>query len=242
MSKHILLGVNVDHVATIRQARGSSYPDPVEAALLAEKAGADYITMHLREDRRHIQVDDVMRLCQIQQTYLNLEIAVTAEMLDFALEVSPKDCCLVPERRQELTTEGGLDVKGNLKQIADAVQTLEKINTRVSLFIDADIEQIKSAAESGAKVVEFHTGHYADAAAENKQSMIAHLKECFELAHSLGLLINAGHGLTLDNVSRVAKLPHLKELNIGHSIVSRALMVGFKQAVEEIKAAIKRSI
>lgn len=242
MSKQILLGVNVDHVATIRQARGSSYPDPVEAALLAEQAGADYITMHLREDRRHIQVDDVMRLCQIQRTYLNLEVAVTAEMLDFAIEVAPKDCCLVPERRQELTTEGGLNVKDHQKTISEAVAALEKIKTRVSLFIDADKAQIQAAADCGAKVVEFHTGHYADAAAENKQAMVAHLRECFEFADSLGLLINAGHGLTLDNVSRIAKLPHLQELNIGHSIVSRALMVGFKRAVEEIKAAIKRSV
>lgn len=242
MSKQILLGVNVDHVATIRQARGSSYPDPVEAALLAEQAGADYITMHLREDRRHIQVDDVMRLCQIQRTYLNLEVAVIAEMLDFALEVAPRDCCLVPERRQELTTEGGLNVKENQKSISDAITALEKINTRVSLFIDADKTQIQAAADCGAKVVEFHTGHYADAAAENKQTMVKHLRECFEFANSLNLLVNAGHGLTLDNVSRIAKLPHLQELNIGHSIVSRALMVGFKRAVEEIKAAIKRSV
>ncbi len=237
MSKKLLLGVNVDHVATLRQVRGTSYPDPVEVALLAEKAGADYITMHLREDRRHIQADDVLRLKQLQTTYLNLEVAITDEMLDFAVDVSPQDCCLVPEKREELTTEGGLDVANQLDLVKKAVDKLHKANIRVSLFIDTDIDQIQAAADSGAKVVEFHTGHYADAPAEDKERYLNNLTDGFALADKLGLLVNAGHGLTVENVSSVAQIEYVKELNIGHSIVARSVMVGIEQAVSEIREA-----
>ena len=238
MSKNILLGVNVDHVATIRQARGTVYPDPVAAALLAEEAGADYITMHLREDRRHIQDDDVVRLQKEQSTYLNFEIAITNEMINFATKLKPKDCCLVPEKRQELTTEGGLDIIGQKVTVQNAVERLHAAGIRVSLFIDADVEQIQAAADSGAKVVEFHTGHYADADAGEQKVILTKLEQSFVLANDLGLCVNAGHGLTLQNVADIARLPYLQELNIGHAIVARAIMVGFKEAVAEMQTAI----
>lgn len=238
MVKRPLLGVNVDHVATIRQARGTNYPDPVEAALIAEQAGADYITMHLREDRRHIQNHDILRLMQAQQTYLNLEVAITDEMLNFAIDAKPQDCCLVPEKREELTTEGGLDVVGQKNHVAAAVNKLDAANIRTSLFIDPDESQITAAAECGAKVVEFHTGHYADANSTDKPSILAGIESSFAFANECGLIVNAGHGLTLENVSPIVSLPYVEELNIGHSIVARAIIVGFDKAVSEMKAAI----
>ena len=235
----ILLGVNIDHVATVRQARGTSYPSVIEAALLAEKAGADSITVHLREDRRHIQDDDVKLLCANARTRINLEMAVTSEMLDIAVERSPADVCLVPEKREELTTEGGLDVVANQQAIAAAVARLQAAGIRVSLFIDPDPAQLRAAARVAAPVVELHTGTYADAAGEARQRELQRLHEACVLGHSLGLQINAGHGLHLENVRPVAQLPHMQELNIGHSIVARAIFVGLEAAVKEIKQAMR---
>ena len=235
----ILLGVNIDHVATVRQARGTSYPSVIEAALLAEKAGADSITVHLREDRRHIQDDDVKLLCANARTRINLEMAVTSEMLDIAVERRPADVCLVPEKREELTTEGGLDVVANQQAIAAAVARLQAAGIRVSLFIDPDPAQLRAAARVAAPVVELHTGTYADAAGEARQRELQRLHEACVLGHSLGLQINAGHGLHLENVRPVAQLPHMQELNIGHSIVARAIFVGLEAAVKEIKQAMR---
>jgi len=235
----ILLGVNIDHVATVRQARGTTYPSVIEAALLAEKAGADSITVHLREDRRHIQDDDVKLLCANARTRVNLEMAVTSEMLDIAVERKPADVCLVPEKREELTTEGGLDVVANQSAVEAAVKRLQAAGIRVSLFIDPDPVQLRAAAAVAAPVVELHTGTYADAAGEEQQRELRRLRDACLLGHDLGLRINAGHGLHLDNVQAVTRLPHMRELNIGHSIVARAIFVGLEAAVREMKQAMQ---
>lgn len=238
MQKTVLLGVNVDHVATVRQARGTRYPSVVEAAALAEQAGADSITVHLREDRRHIQDEDVRLLCANTRTRINLEMAVTPEMLAIALQHRPADVCLVPEKREELTTEGGLDVAGNLESVKDAVEQLGGSGIRVSLFIDPDREQLEAAKEAGAPVVELHTGTYADAAGEAQEREYDRLRQACMHGHALELQVNAGHGLHLDNVQAVARLPYMTELNIGHSIIARAIFVGLEQAVREMKERI----
>ncbi|HJV95639.1 MAG TPA: pyridoxine 5'-phosphate synthase, partial [Albitalea sp.] len=218
----IRLGVNIDHVATLRQARGTRYPDPVEAARAAEQAGADSITLHLREDRRHIQERDVELLKSLLQTRMNLEMAVTDAMVVYAARVRPEDCCLVPERRQELTTEGGLDVAGNADKIADACRRLADAGVRVSLFVDAEPEQIDAAAKTGAPAVEIHTGRYADAMdAEARGEELGRIELAVQQGLALGLQVNAGHGLNYHNVQAIAALPGIAELNIGHAIVAR---------------------
>ena len=231
----LALGVNIDHVATLRQARGTSYPDPVEAAALAEGAGADSITVHLREDRRHIQDRDVLALRKTIKTKLNLEMAVTDAMLAFAVEVGPEDCCLVPERRAELTTEGGLDVRGQLAKLQDACARLKAAGIRVAPFIDPDFDQIDACAEAGAPVVELHTGAYADAEGQKQAQELRRLVAASEYAAKRGIVVHAGHGLHLQNVRPVAAIPEIRELNIGHSIVARAVMVGFPVAVAEMR-------
>ncbi|MDW5375736.1 pyridoxine 5'-phosphate synthase [Halomonas sp. HP20-15] len=231
----ILLGVNIDHIATLRQARGTRYPDPVQAALLAEEAGADGITLHLREDRRHIQDADVVRLADMLNTHMNLEMAVTEEMIAFAERVRPAHVCLVPEKREELTTEGGLDVVGSRAAIAAACERLTAAGCEVSLFIDPEPEQIRAAFETGAPVVELHTGAYAEARGETARIEHGRVAAAAELALELGLVVNAGHGLNYHNVEAIAAIPGLNELNIGHAIISRALFVGLKEAVAEMK-------
>ena len=232
----LLLGVNIDHVATLREARGTRYPDPVEAALQAEKAGADSITLHLREDRRHIQDGDLSRLSAVMQTHMNLEMAVTDEMLKIAAAIRPQDCCLVPEKRAELTTEGGLDVAGQKDKIAAACAELAANDIRVSLFIDPDPAQLDAAMAAGAPVVELHTGAFADASGEQQGAELKRIVDAAAYGHDLGLVINAGHGLHCENVTPVARIPQLVELNIGHSIIARALFIGLAAAVSEIKA------
>jgi len=233
------LGVNVDHVATLRQARDVDYPDPVEAALLAEAAGADGITVHLREDRRHIRARDVEQLRRRLRVKLNLEMAVTDAMLAFALDIRPADACLVPERREELTTEGGLDVAGHLTRVSDAVARLGAAGIRASLFIDPDPAQLAAAAAAGAPAVELHTGDYANASDPARAAReLARLWDAAAEARRLGLEVHAGHGLTLANVGPVAAIPEVVELNIGHAIVARAVFVGFAAAVREMKAAL----
>lgn len=232
----VLLGVNIDHVATVRQARGTRYPSVIEAAQLAEMAGADSITVHLREDRRHIQDEDVRILCSSTKTRINLEMAVTPEMLAIALERKPADVCLVPEKRQELTTEGGLDVVAQFSAVADAVETLGAAGIRTSLFIDPDPDQLAAARRTGAPVVELHTGTYADAAGTDRVRELDRLRKACLFGHEAGLIINAGHGLHLENVQDVVRLPHMNELNIGHSIIARAIFVGLDNAVREMKA------
>jgi pyridoxine 5-phosphate synthase len=235
-AQFIKLGVNIDHVATLRQARGTRYPSPVQAALLAEAAGADSITLHLREDRRHIQDADVFILRELLQTKMNLEMAVTDAMLAIALKVKPQDVCLVPERRQELTTEGGLDVVGQFAAVQTACQTLAAADIRVSLFIDADAQQLEAAQATGAPVVEIHTGRYADAlTASAMQHELQRIVQAVEKGVSLGLAVNAGHGLHYHNVQAIAALPALEELNIGHAIVAQAVFVGWENAVREMK-------
>jgi len=232
----ISLGVNIDHVATLRQARGTRYPDPVQAAIEAEQAGADSITLHLREDRRHIQERDVRMLSEILQTKMNLEMAVTDEMLAIAEQVRPADCCLVPERREELTTEGGLDVAGQQSRIREACQRLAEAGVRVSLFIDAEPAQIEAAAACGAPVIEIHTGHYADAQDEaTAQAEFARIENAVRLGAEAGLQVNAGHGLHYHNTAAIARLPQVRELNIGHAIIARAVFVGLQEAVREMK-------
>ena len=232
----ILLGVNVDHVATLRQARGTRYPDPVYAALLAEEAGADGITVHLREDRRHIQERDVVTMMDCLQTRLNLEMAVTEEMIAFAEKIRPPHCCLVPEKREELTTEGGLDVVGQFERVKDACKRLAAAGIEVSLFIDPEQEQITAAAKAGAPVFELHTGAYADAESTRQaDEEFARIKSGVEVGLSEQLIVNAGHGLHYHNVEPVAALAGINELNIGHSIVARAVITGFKDAVAEMK-------
>lgn len=238
MSAHrdILLGVNIDHVATLRQSRHTSYPDPLRAARIAEAAGADAITLHLREDRRHIQDRDVEALRERLATRMNLEMAVTEEMIGIATRLRPQDCCLVPERREELTTEGGLDVAGRPDEIAAACARLAGAGIRVSLFIDPEARQIEAAARAGAPVVELHTGAYADAPdAPARERWLARLGEAAERASVLGLQVNAGHGLSYDNVQPVAAIGAIRELNIGHAIVAEAVFVGLETAVREMK-------
>lgn len=232
----IALGVNVDHVGTVRNARRARHPDPVHAALLAEQAGADSITMHLREDRRHIVDRDVFTLLPMMQTRLNLEMAATAEMLDIATRLAPSDCCLVPERREELTTEGGLDVAGQQPALRDAVSRLAAAGIRVSLFIDPDPVQIEAAAAVGAGVIELHTGTYAERTGPARAQELERLHAAARLADSMGLTVHAGHGLDYHNVQRVAAIPEIVELNIGYAIVGRALFTGLAEAVREMKA------
>jgi len=239
MNNKVLLGVNVDHVATVRQARGTDYPSVFEAALLAIEGGADAITVHLREDRRHIQDEDVRLLCAQDGLRVNFEMAVTEEMLAIATDLAPADVCLVPEKREELTTEGGLDVAANPAAIAAAVERLGGAGIRVSLFIDPEREQLQAASDVGAPVVELHTGAYADTAAAEQEAEFERLREACLFGHGLGLQINAGHGLNLDNVGPVARLPYMTELNIGHAIVARALFVGMKEAVAEMRRAMR---
>lgn len=229
------LGVNIDHVATLRQARGTAYPDPVAAATQAEQAGADAITLHLREDRRHIQEHDVERLARVLTTRMNLEMAVTPEMVAYAVRIKPADCCLVPERRQELTTEGGLDVIAHAKAVTDACARLRDAGVHVSLFIDADPRQIEAARGCGAPVIEIHTGHYADSTGAAQHAELVRIERAVRHGRELGLQVNAGHGLSYDNVQPIAANPGIAELNIGHAIVARAVFVGLHAAVVEMK-------
>jgi pyridoxine 5-phosphate synthase len=234
--KSILLGVNIDHIATLRQARGTRYPDPIQAAIEAEQAGADSITLHLREDRRHIQERDVEMIGSILQTRMNLEMAVTDEMLSIAERFAPADCCLVPERREELTTEGGLDVLGQRGRIMDACARLSEANVRVSLFVDADPEQIDAAIGVGAPCIEIHTGHFANAQTAAMQLQeLQRIAKAVEQGDAGGLRVNAGHGLHYHNVCEISALPLVRELNIGHAIVARALFTGLQEAVREMK-------
>ncbi|ACX87021.1 pyridoxine 5'-phosphate synthase [Pectobacterium parmentieri] len=238
----LLLGINIDHIATLRNARGTAYPDPVQAAFVAEQAGADGITVHLREDRRHITDRDVRILRETLQTRMNLEMAVTEEMLNIACEVKPHFCCLVPEKRQEVTTEGGLDVAGQQEKIDNAVARLSQANILVSLFIDADKRQIDAAVASGAPYIEIHTGAYADAPDdETRQHEFERIRDAATYAAAQGLKVNAGHGLTYHNVLPIAALPEMHELNIGHAIIGRAVMSGLKDAVAEMKSLMREA-
>nr|UVT38089.1 Pyridoxine 5'-phosphate synthase [uncultured bacterium] len=239
----IELGVNIDHVATLRQQRHTVYPDPIEAAVRAEQAGADLITLHLREDRRHIQDADVFAMRPRLLTRMNLECAITPEMIDIACRVKPDDVCLVPEKRAELTTEGGLDVIGHFEQVADAVQRLHQAGIRVSLFIDPEARQIEAAARAGARVIELHTGAYAEADAGSEQGAheLDRIRQAVAFGVAQGLRVNAGHGLHYDNVQAVAALPGIAELNIGHAIVARAVFDGWEKAVRDMKALIVRA-
>lgn len=230
------LGVNIDHVATLRQQRLTRYPDPIKAALLAEEAGADLITLHLREDRRHIQDADVHALRKVLRTRMNLECAISEEMLAIACDVQPHDVCLVPERRQELTTEGGLDVVGAFDRVARAVARLHDAGIRVSLFIAPDTEQLRAAWETGARVVELHTGHYADAEGDRARLELDRIRAAAEQGVAMGLKVNAGHGLHFDNVEAIAAISAITELNIGHAIVAEAVFMGWQAAVREMKA------
>ena len=235
-----LLGVNIDHVATLRQARGTTYPDPVQAALICEEAGAEGITLHLREDRRHIQDDDVRRMRPVLKTHMNLELAVTAEMVAFAKEIKPQHVCFVPEKREEVTAEGGLDVVGHFEDVKAATAELTAVGCDVSLFIDADFAQIDAAVACGASTIEIHTGAYADADTPEAQAKeLERIVKGAEYAAAKGLVVNAGHGLNLSNVAPIAQIPQIHELNIGHSIVAESVFVGMTQAVKDMKAAIK---
>lgn len=236
MNKELLLGVNIDHIATVRQARGTRYPDPVQAAIDAEEAGADGITLHMREDLRHIQARDVRLIKQVLQTRMNLELAVTPAMLDFAEEILPEHTCLVPEKREELTTEGGLDVLTHQKAVEHAVRRMQAMGSEVSLFIDPDLKQIKAAAEIGAPVIELHTGCYAEAISFDEQNQeLQRIKQAAEYAASLNLIVNAGHGLNYQNVKPIGAIKELHELNIGHAIIARALSCGLKEAVRHMR-------
>jgi len=230
----ILLGVNIDHIATLRQQRGTKYPAPVTAVRIAEAAGADAITLHLREDRRHIQDRDVELIREAIGIRMNLEMAVTREMLGIAEQIKPADCCLVPERREELTTEGGLDVVGNLKEVLVACDRLGDSDIRVSLFIDPDVAQVEAAHDVRAPVIELHTGSYADAAPDQQAAELERIQIAVDRGRELGLQVNAGHGLNYDNVQPVAAIPTIRELNIGHAIVARAVFDGLESAVSEM--------
>jgi pyridoxine 5-phosphate synthase len=233
----IELGINIDHVATLRNARGTTYPDPVQAALLAEEAGADAITLHLREDRRHIKDADVRAIRPLLRTRMNLEAAVTAEMLDFACSIKPQDVCLVPEKREEVTTEGGLDVVGHFADVKAAVAQLQAEGIRVSLFIDADEEQIAAAAEAGAPVIELHTGRYAEVHDEAElDKELARIVSGVSAGVKRGLKVNAGHGLHYTNVQAIAAIADIAELNIGHAVVAQAVFVGWQKAIADMKA------
>ncbi|WP_180023358.1 pyridoxine 5'-phosphate synthase [Acinetobacter sp. YH1901134] len=235
-----LLGVNIDHVATLRNARGTTYPDPVNAAIICEQAGAEGITLHLREDRRHIKDDDVRRMRSVLKTHMNLEMAVTNEMVEFAKEIQPHHVCFVPEKREEVTTEGGLDVVGHFEDVKNATQALAAIGCEVSLFIDADFAQIDAAIACGAPTIELHTGAYADAETPEAQKVeLERIIQGAEYAASKGLIVNAGHGLNLDNVTPIARIAQIHELNIGHSIIADAVFIGLAQSVKQMKAAIK---
>ncbi|NLY12122.1 MAG: pyridoxine 5'-phosphate synthase [Gammaproteobacteria bacterium] len=239
LNKRILLGVNIDHIATVREARGTRYPDPVKAALDAEQAGADGITVHLREDRRHIQERDVRLLREVMHTPMNFEMGVTEAMLALAEEIRPEHVCLVPETREELTTEGGLDVVAQEARIAVAVERLQAAGCDVSIFIDAEEQQILAAKRVGATTVELHTGHYSDAVTTAEQSVqLELLRKAAEFSLKQGLVVNAGHGLNYHNVEAIAAIPGINELNIGHAIIAHALFVGFPAAVAEMKALI----
>ena len=238
---NILLGVNIDHVATLREARGTNYPEPVHAALMVEQAGADSITIHLREDRRHINDRDVALIRSTLQTKLNLEMAVTDEMVAIAIKTKPHFSCFVPEKRQELTTEGGLDVVGNFSRVSEAVTALKASEIKVSLFIDADPAQIEAAAASGAEMIELHTGHYADTSDSEQARELSRIMHGASLASKLGLQVNAGHGLHYHNVAPIASIPEIVELNIGHAIIARALFTGLPLAVSEMKQLMNAS-
>lgn len=238
----LLLGVNIDHIATLRNARGTAYPDPVQAAFIAEQAGADGITVHLREDRRHITDRDVRLLRQTIQTRMNLEMAVTDEMVAIACELQPHFCCLVPEKRQEVTTEGGLDVAGQQEKMQDAVKKLKAAGINVSLFIDPDRAQIDAAVACAAPYIELHTGAYADADGdEARQYEFERIRDAATYAAAKGIRVNAGHGLTYHNVQPIAALPEMHELNIGHSIIGRAVMSGLPAAVAEMKSLMREA-
>jgi pyridoxine 5-phosphate synthase len=237
MSRPILLGVNIDHVATVRNARGTIYPHPVLAAQLAEQAGADLITLHLREDRRHIRDEDVRLVRAVLQTRMNLEMALTEEMLAHALDILPQDVCLVPEHRAEVTTEGGLDVLRDPQYVGKYIQSLQNAGIRTSIFIDPDLAQIKMAHELGAPVIEIHTGRYADAKSRKEQQFeLERVQEAAAFAASLGLVVNAGHGLHYHNVQAIAAIAEIEELNIGHALIAHAIFVGLKPAIAEMKA------
>ncbi|CDL79261.1 pyridoxine 5'-phosphate synthase [Xenorhabdus cabanillasii] len=238
----VLLGINIDHIATVRNARGTQYPDPVQAAFIAEQAGADGITVHLREDRRHITDRDVQLLAKTIQTRMNLEMAVTDEMVEIACQIKPAFCCLVPEKREEVTTEGGLDVFGQKTHIAAAVKRLSEAGILVSLFIDADHQQIDAAVEVGAPFIEIHTGAYADAENDVQQEKeFQRIKEAATYAASKGIKVNAGHGLTYHNTQRIAALPEIHELNIGHAIIGRAVFSGLSDAVADMKTLLREA-
>ncbi len=230
------LGVNIDHVATVRQVRLAKYPDPVHAALVAEQAGADSITLHLREDRRHIQDRDAFALRELLQTRMNLEMAITTEMLEIARRLAPQDCCLVPERRAEVTTEGGLDVANQPSAVREAVQLLGAARIRCSLFIDPDLRQVEAASQAGAPVIELHTGSYAEASGAQRAVELERLRSAARLGASLGMQVHAGHGLDYHNVQPVAAIDEIVELNIGHSIIARAIFSGLAEAVRDMKA------
>lgn len=231
------LGVNIDHVATLRNARGTAYPDPIRAALAAEEAGADAITLHLREDRRHIVDADVRKLRPLLKTRMNLECAVTDEMIGNALRIKPHDICLVPERREELTTEGGLDVVRHFDAVKHATERCKEAGIRVSLFIDPEEKQLDAARAAGAPVVEIHTGKYADAdSVPEREHELQRIRDAVAHGHSLGLQVNAGHGLNYHNVRPIVAIPHVAELNIGHAIISEAVFIGLEQAVKKMKA------
>jgi pyridoxine 5-phosphate synthase len=230
------LGVNIDHVATLRQVRRARYPDPVHAALLAEQAGADSITLHLREDRRHIQDRDALAMRDLLQTRMNLEMAITTQMLEIARRIAPQDCCLVPERRTEVTTEGGLDVLGQRTAVSEAVQLLDAARIRCSLFIDPDLRQVEAAAQAGAPAIELHTGSYAESSGQQVPVELERLRAAARLGSSLGLQVHAGHGLDYHNVQPVAAIAEVVELNIGHAIIARAVFVGLAEAVRTMKS------
>lgn len=238
----MLLGVNIDHVATVRNARGSIYPSPLEAALIAETHGADLITLHLREDRRHIKDADVFAIRSAIKTRLNLEMAMTQEMLDNALAVQPQDVCIVPEKREEITTEGGLEVIGQSEKVRYFIEKLHAAGIRVSLFIAPDLAQIQAAYDCGARVIELHTGTYADAqSGQEQEHERQRIQTAAEFAAQLGMTVNAGHGLTIQNVAPIAKIPQIVELNIGHSLIAQAIFLGLPEAIKQMKEAIFRA-
>ncbi|HYY15033.1 MAG TPA: pyridoxine 5'-phosphate synthase [Gammaproteobacteria bacterium] len=240
--QELLLGVNIDHVATLRQARGTRYPDPIQAAIEAEQAGADAITLHLREDRRHIQDRDVELLARVLQTRMNLEMAVTEEMLAIAERIRPPDCCLVPERREEITTEGGLDVVGQFGLISEACARLKETGIRVSLFVAADPKQIEAASRSGANTIEIHTGHYASSPdRDSRDQELRRIKVAVDQGVAAGLQVNAGHGLNYHTVTAIARIPQIRELNIGHAIITRAVFTGLHEAVREMRRLIREA-
>lgn len=234
-SKTLHLGVNIDHVATLRQVRGTRYPEPFRAAQLAEKAGADSITVHLREDRRHIQDADLTAISAVLTTHMNLEMAVTDEMTGIALKLRPSDCCLVPEKRAELTTEGGLDVYAQQDRVGEACKRLSEAGIRVSLFIDPEPRQLDAAVSIAAPVVELHTGAYAEASGAGQRRELQRVRDAVAYGRDIGLIVHAGHGLNYDNVTAIAAIPGVRELNIGHSIIARAVFDGLEAAVTNMK-------